>query len=287
MGEPTRALVLAGGGVGGIAWELGLVAGLHAGGADVTRPDLIVGTSAGSAVGTQIATGVPLADLAAMQLSDDTAELSVDLDVEAYRARVADLVAGAPDRATALARLGRMALEADTVAEPVRREVIAARLPVQDWPPAGTPDRPRPRLALTAIDALTGELWVIDRDAGVPLVDAVAASCAVPGVWPPVTIGDRRCIDGGMRSYTNADLAGGHDRVLVAVPTPVEGPVADQLDAELASLDGAATMVVAVDTASIDAIGPNALDASRRPLAYRAGKAQGEAAADRVRAFWA
>lgn len=279
--------MLAGGGVGGIAWELGLIAGLHAGGADVTRPDLILGTSAGSTVGAQIATGVPLVDLEAMQLAAETSEIAVHLDVETFRARVADLVAGAPDRQTALTRLGRMALEAETVAEPVRREVIAARLPVAEWPPPRPPGGPGTRLAVTAVDALSGELWVIDRDAGVGLVDAVAASCAVPGVWPPVTIGGRRYVDGGMRSITNADLAGGHDRVLVAVPTPVEGPVADQLDAELASLDGAATIVVAVDTASTDAIGPNPLDPSRRPLAYRAGRAQGEAAAARVTDFWA
>jgi NTE family protein len=283
---PTRALVLAGGGVGGIAWELGLITGLHRGGIDVTRPDLILGTSAGSTVGAQIASGTSLDDLGAVQLAEETREISVDLDVEAFRATMADLVADAPDRATALARIGRMALGADTVPEPVRRAVIAARLPVHEWPAPGPASGPQTRLAVTVVDTASGAFSLLDRDSGVGLVDAVAASCAVPGVWPPVTIGDRRYVDGGVRSITNADQAAGHDRVLVAVPVPVEGPVADQLDTELGRLDGAATMVVAVDEASVAAIGPNPLDPSRRPLAYRAGLAQGEAAAAGVKAFW-
>ena len=60
---------------------------------------------------------------------------------------------------------------------------------------------------ITAVDAVTGEFTVFTADSGVDLVDAVAASCAVPGVWPPVTIGDRRFVDGGVRSPVNADLA--------------------------------------------------------------------------------
>jgi predicted acylesterase/phospholipase RssA len=46
---------------------------------------------------------------------------------------------------------------------------------------------------------LAGADVALDRTAGVPLVEAVAASCAVPGIWPPVTTGGRRFIDGGTR----------------------------------------------------------------------------------------
>lgn len=53
----TRALVLGGGGPVGIAWESGLVAGLAEEGIDAGQADLIVGTSAGSAVGAQLAMG--------------------------------------------------------------------------------------------------------------------------------------------------------------------------------------------------------------------------------------
>src|SRR6202021_1546562 len=74
-------------------------------------------------------------------------------------------------------RIGAVALETNTVAESVRRQVIAQRLPSHDWP--------QRVLRLTAIDTATGELVVFDRDSGVGLVDAVAASCAGPGAWPP------------------------------------------------------------------------------------------------------
>ena len=102
-----------------------------------------------------------------------------------------------------LQRIGAIALATDTVAEPVRRDVIAHRLPSHDWPERV--------LRVTAIDIATGELVVFDRDSDVELVDAVAASCAVPGAWPPVTIGDRRFMDGGVGSTVNMAVAGDCD----------------------------------------------------------------------------
>ena len=99
----------------------------------------------------------------------------------------------------------------ETVPEPVRREVIAQRLPSHDWP-----DR---ALRITAIDTATGELVVFDRGSGVQLVDAVAASCAVPGAWPPVTIAGRRYMDGGVASSVNLGVARDCDAAVVLVPS--------------------------------------------------------------------
>ena len=96
-----------------------------------------------------------------------------------------------------LQRIGAVAVATDTVPEPVRRAVIGHRLPSREWP-----DRV---LRVTAIDVATGELVIVDRDSGIALVDAVAASCAVPGVWPPVTVGDRRFMDGGRRQHRQPD----------------------------------------------------------------------------------
>jgi NTE family protein len=56
----TWALVLGAGGTPGLAWLTGLIAGLRAGGSDVTRPDLIVGTSAGAIAAARVACGLPL-----------------------------------------------------------------------------------------------------------------------------------------------------------------------------------------------------------------------------------
>ena len=58
-----RALVLGGGGLSGIAWETGVLAGLAAGGADVTAADFVLGTSAGATVAAQLGSGLSLTDL--------------------------------------------------------------------------------------------------------------------------------------------------------------------------------------------------------------------------------
>ena len=110
-------------------------------------------------------------------------------------------------------RMGAAALDLDAGSDDSRqtqwRATVAARLPSQHWP--------QRTLHITAVDAHTGEPVVFDRDSGVDLVDAVAASCAGGGF--PYTIGDRRHIDGGYRrSSENADLAAGYGRVLVLSP---------------------------------------------------------------------
>jgi NTE family protein len=52
------ALVMSGVGTSGLAWQTGLLAGLHAAGADLTRPDLIVGSSAGAIAAARMACGL-------------------------------------------------------------------------------------------------------------------------------------------------------------------------------------------------------------------------------------
>jgi NTE family protein len=166
------------------------------------------------------------------------------------------------------------------MAEPVRRAAVAARLPVPTWP-----DRP---VLLPAVDAATGETVVFARDSGVSLVDAVAASCAVPGIWPPVTIGGRRYVDGGIRSITNADLAAGSDRVLVIVPSLADQPNPfSRLDEEAKALAPTAVLAVYADAASVAAFGANPLSPATRGPAARAGREVGRSRAAEVAAFWA
>ena len=274
-----RAVVLAGGGVTGIAWETGVLLGLRDEGVDVLADaDLVVGTSAGSTVAAQ-ALAADLADLYDIQRADVHGELTPELDLQLLATIFAELAGGRlPDQA-ARARIGALALSATTVDEPTRRAVVAGRLPNHDWPER--------RLLVTAVDAVTGELAAFDAGSGVPLVDAVAASCAVPGVWPPVTIGERRYVDGGVRSTANADLASGHD--VVVVLAPLTGPAAATLDPEVASLRSAGTTVVVVsaDAAAGEAMGPNPLDPSYRRPAAEHGRRQGRAAAVDVAAAWA
>ena len=94
-----RALVLAGGGVAGIAWELGVLRGIQDRDrvlqASLTAADVVVGTSAGSAVAAQITSGTALEDLYAAQLTQASSEIEVDLDLEDLMARLAAATAGA------------------------------------------------------------------------------------------------------------------------------------------------------------------------------------------------
>lgn len=273
-----RALVLGGGGVTGIAWETGVLAGLAEAGIDLTSADVIVGTSAGSVVGAQISGGAKLNDLYTAQLVEPTGEIAASMGVVTTLRFVAAM-AWPGDEQRARARLGRAALKARTVPEAERRAVISKRLPSASWPER--------RLLITAVDAETGELRVFDRDAGVPLPDVVAASCAVPLVWPPITIDGHRYVDGGVRSVTNADLAAGCDRVVVLAPVTFALRRSGRIAVQLASLGaGVRSVVISPDAEARKAIGSNVLDPAHRVASARAGHAQSAAVAASVAAVW-
>lgn len=277
----TRALVLGGGGVAGVAWEIGVIDALAHAGVYLRDADRIVGTSAGAAVGAQLCTDESLESLIARQLvpAAQSAELQVDFDVEA----IANVVLGALDDGLEphemRARMGALALASATVDEPTRRAVIASRLCTHEWAER--------ELIVTAVDAFTGEFITFDRESGVDLVDAVAASCAVPGVWPPVSIGESRYIDGGVRSVVNLDLAADCDLVVVLAPSVAGfgGSVLDQ--AEQLRASGVTVEVVAADEASLAAFGPNVLDPATREPSLVEGRRQGAQTVERLRAVWA
>lgn len=270
----TEALVLGGGGVAGIAWLNGLLLGLAESGRDVSAADVLIGTSAGSAVAAQLGSGLSLEELYARQVDPvlQAKEIPADLDPERMAADLGPLFAGVTSLTDLRRRIGKVALAAKTVSEPARRAVIESRLPSHDWPSRD--------LRVVALDAETGEPRVFDRASGVPLVDAVAASCAVPGIWPAVTIEGRRYIDGGMRSPENADYASFADRVLILAPMgtdspfPTEKPALQLID-ELRTEGKEATIVVP-DEAALKAIGTNPLDPGTRVPAAEAGRAQGK-----------
>jgi NTE family protein len=129
---------------------------------------------------------------------------------------------------------------------------------------------------------------VFERDDGVPLVDAVAASCAVPGVWPPVSLEGEKWIDGGMRSAVNADLAAGHAKVVILAPVAGGIGAAQSVDAQVAALRaaGSAVVVVSPDREARGRMGRNSLDPSKRAAAAEAGRSQAKLEIDRVADVW-
>ncbi|MEV0373517.1 patatin-like phospholipase family protein [Streptomyces sp. NPDC050636] len=310
-----RALVLGGGGLTGIGWEIGFLAGLAEAGIDLADADVVIGTSAGSIVGAHFTSGhFTLEEMYTRQLatpegrpgegrssegrssegrssggrSDDgrsdegrsSGRRTAARMGPAAMARFAAIALRSRDAVSFGARMGRLALAARTAPEAEQRAAIARTLTFDDWPAR--------RLVITAVDAATGQRTGFDDTSGVGLVDAVTASCAVPGVFPPVTIDGSRWIDGGVHSSANVDLAAGYGRVVVIAPMAVSGgPIAAPRTqgARLAS-QGARVCVITPDRAARSAFGRNVLDPAKRADAARAGRRQSAAHAEEIREVW-
>ena len=295
----TRAVVLGGGGPVGIAWESGLISGLAKGGVDFGQADFIMGTSAGSFVGARLAMGEPAAGLAdpflkmqagtAPERHAGAAKTRAPADMGKLATLMAEAQSGQRPAEEVRRELGAWALEAETVSEQAFIESFGqafSSLPDDYWP-----ERP---YACTAVDTATGEFQLWTKASGIGLVRAVASSCSVPGVYPPVTIGGKRYMDGGMRASTNADMATGYDLVVMvsvrlsAEDTPMAQRLRQTTEREIAVLKdgGAEVVVISPDAASASAMGQNLMDFRQRRPAAEAGLAQGEAEAARLAAAW-
>lgn len=287
------ALVLAGAGAAGNAWQLGLIAGLSDAGVDLTAADLIIGTSAGSTVAAQITSGNRPTELYAAIIAETpppsaggngTGERRAPrVSGPAYMEWSDEIIASSTNASDMRRRFSAAALDMDASdgADGARwRSIVAARLPHNRWP--------RQRVFITAVDAHTAEPVVFDRDSGVELVDAVAASTSPMTPYP---IGENRYINGAYRRGSNADLAAGYRRVLVLEPFsgrsrhPLEWgmDLATQID-ELRT-GGSRVETVFPDAGSGDVFNANALDPSTRMPAARGGYQQGLSLAGQLAMF--
>jgi NTE family protein len=293
MREPD-ALVLGVGGVLGEAWMSGVLAGIAAQtGIDFRECEQVVGTSAGSIVGAYLVAGEPLRE------PGEGRELPTQPPVRngglgaglLRRAGTVGLAAGAP--------LAPLALNA---AAPVGARVRAALL---SWSPRGALDlnglgarldrlgaRFDGRLRVVAVDRARGRRVVFGAAAAPKALvgEAVEASCAVPGIFRPITIGGRAYVDGGAWSPTNIDVLSARRgmRVLCLTPTGRVAALRSPTFAwramsrsatmlELAALRrrGASVTVVAPDDDSARAMGENLMDHVPRDRVLAAGYRQG------------
>ncbi len=283
-----RAVVLGGGGVVGVAWESGLVAGLLEGGVDLRDAEGFVGTSAGSIVGARLASGQDLREPAPPVRPAMPAE---GPDLVTLGEVFAKWSAAETMTAALMREIGRLALEARTAPETVWVQSIARSTGLDDWPA-------RPYRCV-GVDCERGEMRVFDAASGAPFARAAAASCAVPGMFPPVTIDGRRYMDGGVRSGTSADvLLEDAPRLVLALAPICEGTASfgalaeRQLDAELAALAaleqaGAVSVKVVPEAREKVAFGDNLMDPQAAEAAREAGCARGRELAGAIAERWA
>lgn len=271
------AVVLGTGGITGIAWHWGVLAGLAHQGVLLSDVDAVIGTSAGAVVGAQLAAGCDVQARFQEQLDRPVDPDAAGISPAAMLRFVGALVS-AKDPAAFRVKIGAMALSAETAPEAERKAQVAEWLGgVTAWPETFT---------ATAVNALTGEFVRFHQACGVPLLDAVAASCSAPGLRPTIDIDGHRYYDGGLRSPVNADLAEGYERVVVLAPQSSGGGPIGELRDQVAVLERTSTVVVIKpDDATHAVLGrkpADMVDDSRRKPSAEAGYAQGKAAADDV-----
>jgi NTE family protein len=289
-------LVLGGGGIVGEAWMSGFLAGAqHAWGVDFREAKEFVGTSAGSIVAAHLAKGIePRVPQEAVAQADVT-----DRDT-----RMAGVERTFQEWATAVYPIMRPAVEASATPGALARAALLAGLPtgtrsmedLREKYVAVLGSRFDPRLQIVAVDRRTGRRVVFGAPAGAPdatLVDAISASCALPGYFGPVKIAGRQYVDGGVWSATNIDVATFRrgDQILCLTPTTVlttsrwpavravakAWQLATQLEAAAVRRGGAKVTVIAPDARSADALGENPMDPGHLESALAEGYRQGSA----------
>jgi NTE family protein len=260
----SHTLVLGGGGVTGIAWMTGLIAGLAEAGVELVPAASVIGTSAGATVAAQVTSGASLEQLYERQLAGVPYEITKSASALPRKVVMASLFSKTQE--IAAAKLGKAALESKVGPTQERRSIIQARLPQHTWPDSD--------LRIVVVDAETGVARVVTRADQIPLIDAVAASCAVPLVWPAVKMQGRFYVDGGVRSPVNLDLAPGDGPVIALAPTTASVRKWGNIDAQRRSLGQRPVEIVTPSAEVKSAQGRNALDASTVPATARAGREQ-------------
>ena len=283
-----RALALGGGGEWFEAWQLAYVTTLAKNGVDLATAEAVVGTSAGSLLGTMLMSG---------RIAQEANEFAWFAKHPAVMARMVVVNTGAASQTrarelqvttksydpTAIQALGRVAMAAQNAPVATLEQAIQTIIGPLDWP--------SPAMHTTANDCYTGERVVVSSDSGIPISHAVSASMSLPGCFGPTWIDDHYCMDGGIsRSGTHADLVAGAKRVLVvalsdgspeyAQLSGFHAPIQEELD--VVKKSGSEVLVTFANPPK----GTNFLDPNEMPTAVKMGLAKAKADLSRVKDFW-
>lgn len=285
-----RALVLGGGGLFFVAWQAAYLHGLQERGVNLSGADIVVGTSAGSVIASLLTFG-------------GLKRFSRQVDLMSRMPALIALMAPAGNYAASQERALFMFRDADNARPETIREIGHAALA------ADTPQRPRdtrrsvgfavghtkwpsPSLHLTMVDCYTGERLVASEATGCSVIRAAAASSAVPGIFPPQFINDRRCMDGGVSgSGTHCDIVAGAKKALViSLTATMSGEVGqmtispDNLETEMRELAAAGTKAFVRGPSKVDMTALMSPDAAADGLVL--GEEQAASDAAEMAAFW-
>ena len=288
-----RALVLGGGGVVAVTWQIAYLDELTNLGLDLRTADLLVGTSAGSIVCSCLALGrVSTAAKAITLFSKAPSLVSAMAPTSNFKPSQARAVklfreSGQSDLET-VREIGRAALAAATPSMSHLPRALFAMLRTRAWGSRG--------LRIVTTDAYTGERVVLSHRSGVAVTRAAAASASVPGIFAPQQIGDRKCVDGGVcGSATNSDVVAGAQRVLVlpladGVPEPgmfCQRPDSLRLELDQLAASGSAVELRVPELSILGDSGTASLmDPGHIPVAVQAARAQAARDVSDLREFW-
>ena len=233
-----RALVLGGGGEWFVAWQLAYFTTLAEGGVDFSIADVVVGTSAGSAMGTLLTSG---------RLAQGANIFKWFAEHPEYMSQIVVVNTGAASQTRARElQATTKSHDPQSIKEMGRAAMAARNAPVENYQTAiqqiiGPMDWPSPAMHTTAVDCYTGERLIVYPDSGIPIRDAISASSSLPGIFGPTWLIDHCSMDGGIsRSGTHADLMAGAKRVVVvalsngdpqyAQLSPFHAPIKEELD---------------------------------------------------------
>ncbi len=281
----TFALVLGGGGTVGVAWEVGVLAALADAGVQPSGAKVIVGSSAGSLVGTHIRQGRSIERLATEQrepISDGTGRPATT-DLSGVM-EVFTVMSEAKERTPAVFQeVGRIAMAAHTPPEADWIGRFEKMIDSSDWP--------KDDLWLTAVDCNTGTRRAWTKADGVPLPAAVASSCAIPGVFPPISLDGSRYTDGGLWSSSNLDIVLDADIDAAIFVGPLRAGAKDAVrqleqEIELLAAHGKRAEAILPGEAFITEIGKaNLMNSALRDRGVDLGIEDGAAAVDRILAL--
>lgn len=291
-----RTMVLGGGGEYYIAWYCGFFHGLIEAGLDMMQlPEMVVGTSAGSYMGSSLLSG----EFSRLRKEFDFfgkfpeifSKIAPLTKPNISQVRADQINMSAKDGSIeTLKIIGHAALAANNKLNSERIESLVALLTgdsKKDWPSS--------RMYTTGIDCYTGERIVVSQQAarknGIPLSHGAAASSSLPGVAGPTLLGQRFVMDGGICSNpAHVDLVAGSKRALVitltdgvtgAILTTIPHPVAQNIE-DIKATGTKVKWIVAGTPKGVDLLDPKQIAG-----ALRTGYDRSKIEAPKIKEFWA